>query len=127
MSDSAQESQKRHFSKIRPHVLAQQSGQQLRILALPSRAQSFELPLIAEGASRPSAASNAHGDRACLEQAVSSLNRLGFPNRHCSDSTCWLGGGQQGWPVHIRKTCDRVIDAVVRGGMSRRAAAARFG
>src|SRR5580658_4918131 len=62
-----------------------------------------------------------------LEQAVSSLNRLGFPNRHCSDSTCWLGGGQQGWPVHIRKTCDRVIDAVVRGGMSRRAAAARFG
>jgi hypothetical protein len=40
-----------------------------------------------------------------LEQAVSSLNRLGFPNRHCSDSTCWLGGGQRGWPVHIRKTC----------------------
>jgi hypothetical protein len=42
---------------------------------------------------------------AALEQAVPSLNRLGFPNRHCSDSTCWLGGGQQGWPVHIRKTC----------------------
>src|ERR1700733_1739721 len=40
-----------------------------------------------------------------LEQAVPSLNRLGFPNRHCSDSTCWLGGGQQGWPGHIRKTC----------------------
>jgi hypothetical protein len=40
-----------------------------------------------------------------LEQAASSLNRLGFPNRHCSDSTCWLGGGQRGWPVHIRKTC----------------------
>jgi hypothetical protein len=26
MSDSAQESQKRHFSKIRPHVLAQTLG-----------------------------------------------------------------------------------------------------
>src|ERR1700722_1360939 len=45
----------------------------------------------------------AHSGR--LEQAASSLNRLGFPNRHCSDSPCWLGGGQRGWPVHIRKTC----------------------
>jgi hypothetical protein len=44
-------------------------------------------------------------ERRLLEQAVPGLNRLGFPNRHCSDSTCWLGGGQQGWPVHIRKTC----------------------
>jgi hypothetical protein len=53
-------------SELAPLDLGQQSGQQLRILSLPSRAQPFELPLIAEGASRPSAASNAHGDRACL-------------------------------------------------------------
>ena len=48
-------------------------------------------------------------------------------NRGCSDSTCWLGGGQQGWLRYSQDLRDRVIDAVVRGGMSRRAAAARFG
>ena len=40
-----------------------------------------------------------------LEQAVPNLNRLGFPNRDCSDSTCWLGGGQQGWLQRIRRIC----------------------
>ena len=29
----------------------------------------------------------------------------GFPNRRGSDSTCWLGGGQQECRSHIRKTC----------------------
>jgi ABC-type amino acid transport substrate-binding protein len=40
-----------------------------------------------------------------LERAAANLNRLGFPNRGCSDSTCWLGGGQQGWLQHIRRIC----------------------
>ena len=31
--------------------------------------------------------------------------RLGFPNQLRSDSTCWLGGGQQGCRSLIRKTC----------------------
>ena len=32
-------------------------------------------------------------------------SRLGFPNQLRSDSTCWLGGGQQGCRSLIRKTC----------------------
>jgi hypothetical protein len=40
-----------------------------------------------------------------LERAAANLNRLGFPNRGCSDSTCWLGGGQQGWLQRIRRIC----------------------
>ena len=35
----------------------------------------------------------------------SEVRQMGFPNRRCSDSTCWLGGGQQGWRVLIRRTC----------------------
>src|SRR5580704_11122271 len=38
-----------------------------------------------------------------LERAAANLNRVGFPNRGCSDSTCWLGGGRQGWLQHIRR------------------------
>src|ERR1700722_4100374 len=52
-------------------------------------------------------------------------SRRGFPNQLRSDSTCWLGGGQQGCRRLIRKR-DRVIDAVERGEMSRRAAARRY-
>jgi sugar lactone lactonase YvrE len=41
-----------------------------------------------------------------LEHAVFGLNRRrGFPNRIGSDSTCWLGGGQQECQSRIRKTC----------------------
>jgi hypothetical protein len=29
----------------------------------------------------------------------------GFPNPRDFDSTCWLGGGQQGCRSHIRKIC----------------------
>ena len=51
-----------------------------------------------------------------------------FPNRAGFDSTCWLGGGQQGWPKpYSQDLRDRVIDAVRNGGMSRRAAARRLG
>ena len=32
-------------------------------------------------------------------------SRLGFPNQLRSDSTCWLGGGQQECRSLIRKTC----------------------
>jgi hypothetical protein len=32
-------------------------------------------------------------------------SRQGFPNQLRSDSTCWLGGGQQGCRSLIRKTC----------------------
>ena len=50
-------------------------------------------------------------------------SRLGFPNQSRSDSTCWLGGGQQGMPKpYSQDLRDRVIDAVERGEMSRRAA-----
>ena len=28
-----------------------------------------------------------------------------FPNRLGFNSTCWLGGGQQGWPELIRRIC----------------------
>ena len=44
----------------------------------------------------------AHG---ALERAAANLNRLRMPNRGCSNSTCWLGGGQQGWLQHIRRIC----------------------
>src|ERR1700722_16838382 len=54
-------------------------------------------------------------------------SRLGFPNQLCSDSTCWLGGGQQGMPKpYSQDLRDRVIDAVEGGGMSRRAAGRRY-
>jgi transposase len=54
-------------------------------------------------------------------------SRLGFPNQLRSDSTCWLGGGQQGMPKpYSQDLRDRVIDAVERGEMSRRAAARRY-
>src|SRR5271169_7248447 len=54
-------------------------------------------------------------------------SRLGFPNQSRSDSTCWLGGGQQGMPkAYSQDLRDRVIDAVERGEMSRRAAARRY-
>ena len=54
-------------------------------------------------------------------------SRLGFPNQSRSDSTCWLGGGQQGMPKpYSQDLRDRVIDAVERGEMSRRAAARRY-
>jgi transposase len=43
------------------------------------------------------------------------------------NSTCWLGGGQQGMPKpYSQDLRDRVIDAVERGEMSRRAAARRY-
>ncbi len=35
-------------------------------------------------------------DDKALEPSAVILNREGFPNRGSSDSTCWLGGGQQG-------------------------------
>ena len=39
---------------------------------------------------------------------------------------CWLGGGQQGAEAYSQDLRDRVIDAVARGEMSRRAAARRY-
>jgi transposase len=43
------------------------------------------------------------------------------------DSTCWLGGGQQEMAKpYSQDLRDRVIDAVKRGEMSRRAAARRY-
>src|SRR3984957_13358707 len=54
-------------------------------------------------------------------------SRLGFPNQLCSDSTCWLGGGQQGMPKpYSQDLRDRVIEAVERGKMSRRAAGRHY-
>jgi transposase len=51
----------------------------------------------------------------------------GFPNRRDFDSTCWLGGGQQEMAKpYSQDLRDRVIDAVKRGEMSRRAAARRY-
>src|SRR3984957_13438943 len=45
-------------------------------------------------------------------------SRFGFPNQLRSDSTCWLGGGQQGMPKpYSQDLRDRVIDAVERGEM----------
>ncbi len=41
-----------------------------------------------------------------LARAVFELNRRGFPNRQCSDSTCWLGGGQQECQSRIHKICE---------------------
>ena len=50
-----------------------------------------------------------------------------FPNRGDFDSTCWLGGGQQEMAKpYSQDLRDRVIDAVERGKMSRRAAARRY-
>jgi len=50
-----------------------------------------------------------------------------FPNRRDFDSTCWLGGGQQEMAKpYSQDLRDRVIDAVKRGEMSRRAAARRY-
>src|SRR5277367_3250510 len=51
----------------------------------------------------------------------------GFPNQGDFDSTCWLGGGQQEMAKpYSQDLRDRVIDAVKRGEMSRRAAARRY-
>ena len=51
----------------------------------------------------------------------------GFPNQRDFDSTCWLGGGQQEMAKpYSQDLRDRVIDAVKRGEMSRRAAARRY-
>src|ERR1700733_3072956 len=50
-----------------------------------------------------------------------------FPNQRDFDSTCWLGGGQQEMAKpYSQDLRDRVIDAVERGKMSRRAAARRY-
>jgi transposase len=50
-----------------------------------------------------------------------------FPNRRDFDSTCRLGGGQQEMAKpYSQDLRDRVIDAVKRGEMSRRAAARRY-
>jgi transposase len=57
------------------------------------------------------------------------LGRIGagFPNQRDFDSTCWLGGGQQEMAKpYSQDLRDRVIDAVKRGEMSRRAAARRY-
>ena len=52
---------------------------------------------------------------------------VGFPNCEILNSTCWLGGGQQEMPKpYSQDLRDRVIDAVKRGEMSRRAAARRY-
>ena len=52
----------------------------------------------------------------------------GFPNRDRSDLTCRLSRRPAGMAsAYAQDLRNRVIDAVVRGGMSRRAAAARFG
>jgi transposase-like protein len=62
-----------------------------------------------------------------LERAVLGSNRIGFPNQGDFDSTCWLGGGRQEMPKpYSQDLRDRVIDAVKRGEMSRRAAARRY-
>ena len=54
-------------------------------------------------------------------------SELGFPNQRDFDSTCWLGGGQQEMAKpYSQDLRDRVIDAVKRGEMSRRAAARRY-
>src|SRR5580700_4075935 len=51
----------------------------------------------------------------------------GFPNQRDFDLTCWLGGGQQEMAKpYSQDLRDRVIDAVERGEMSRRAAARRY-
>jgi transposase len=51
----------------------------------------------------------------------------GFPNQRDFDSTCWLGGGQQEMAKpYSQDLRDRVIDAVKKGEMSRRAAARRY-
>ena len=51
----------------------------------------------------------------------------GFPNQRDFDSTCWLGRGQQEMAKpYSQDLRDRVIDAVKRGEMSRRAAARRY-
>src|SRR3546814_10049786 len=53
---------------------------------------------------------------------------LGFPRRLCSDSTCWLvrrpAGMARAYSIDLR---ERVVAAVEREGLSRHAAAARFG
>ena len=50
-----------------------------------------------------------------------------FPNQRDFDSTCWLGGGQQEMAKpYSQDLRERVIDAVKRGEMSRRAAARRY-
>jgi hypothetical protein len=56
------------------------------------------------GAPRFTGARNCTIDEA-LERAAANLSRVGFPNRGCSDSTCWLGGGRQGWLQPIRRIC----------------------
>jgi hypothetical protein len=38
-----------------------------------------------------------------LERDDIGRNRGGFPNRRCSDSRCWLGGGRHGWESLIRR------------------------
>ena len=54
-------------------------------------------------------------------------SELGFPNQRDFDSTCWLGGGQQEMAKpYSQDLRDRVIDAVKKGEMSRRAAARRY-
>ena len=53
-----------------------------------------------------------------LERAAFWLkwSRLGFRDQSRSDSTCWLGGGQQGMPKpYSQDLRDRVIDAVESG------------
>src|SRR4051812_22253895 len=51
-----------------------------------------------------------------------------FPNQREFDSTCWLGW-RPAWmtAAYSQDLRDRVIDAVEKDGMSRRAAAQRFG
>ena len=63
-----------------------------------------------------------------LERAVVGSNwSWDFPNQRDFDSTCWLGGGQQEMAKpYSQDLRDRVIDAVKKGEMSRRAAARRY-
>ena len=56
-------------------------------------------PLRPDGASRRHRCGRARASCLWLEL------RGGFPNRGHSDSTCWLGGGQQECQSHIPRTC----------------------
>src|ERR1700691_3042724 len=83
-----------HRKRVRPIVLIHLCRHRPRPLI---RSESYESCLIQPRNPKTSSLQSS--------STRPSLNRLGFSNRHCSDSACWLGGGQQGWPVHIRKTC----------------------
>ena len=78
---------------------------------------------------RPRARRDARRDRrrVGLERFVIGWNRGDSRIRRGCDSTCWLGGGQREMPKpYSQDLRNRVIDAVERGEMSRRAAARRY-